>query len=437
MSRIKLTRNLLLFSLAGLLGVACGDDDGGGGMVDARPMVDAPMGMADAGVDAAPEVDAAVPTHSGVISVQDIKFLGTPLNGLGHGLAVLIDFAPLPDADHAPTTVVDDNPISPLGCEAYLWDKNDTDFKNFPLPGEDHGTVTIAGATGGNMTCVFNAAAKGYICPEAMGMDGGPITPGIGGDGNLAGFTDAAGAAFSAAHVGLYLSLPAAADPRNRGPFPIVGYSATPAPTAVVYNPYAQAEATYTGSYLVLEGAGPNPAYSEDENTTAPSDPLLNGDMVDVSLTPGGGMAFNFAAVNDINAGDAFALDANSETAMTSYTDLTDGNALTLTCTNCGAAPSVIVNITATDGNITNIGPSSIPEPVNKLVNIRCSELAGDGVVTIPDNLMQVLQNAAPTRIRISFSNVGVSLLNANTSGPPNTTNIVVGHGIVAVVNQP
>lgn len=349
------------------------------------------------------------PTHGGVISIQDISIHGAPQ--AGHGLTVQV----LLSASSAP--VYQELPGQAAGCKAWSYDLQ----RNQPPSLTDQGVVTINGLPGGSIDCSFQGT--GYGCPVASGSGETSVAPGQTGTAELT----IASAAFSAADVGRYLRVTGAANSGNDGAFPIVAVlSAT---TAVVVNMNAAAE-TFAASYAVIAGAGPVPGN--------PPDPIAGGDELTVSITPGGEMAFDVPSSGPIPAGDAFVLDDASRAVIGALP--LDGTGVTLSCAgeggSCGPAQSTIVRISSTDGSVEGLSPFAMPAPIARVVEIQCVVLGGDGTLAIPADAMKLLEEAhqeAPiTRIRTAFMREGLVSLTNPAPKPPNTVNVLVGHGVLA-----
>lgn len=137
-----------------------------GPLPDAAPPLDATLPLdahfprdAEGLLDAHARGDAALdgaavvrPTHSGLISVQELSFAAADA---GQGLTVqaLLTAATRPDYE--------EHPGQPTGCKAWSYDLS----MRAPAPVEDHGTLTIDGLTGGPLHCEF-AAGRGYACDQ-------------------------------------------------------------------------------------------------------------------------------------------------------------------------------------------------------------------------------------------------------------------------------
>lgn len=381
--------------------------------------------LPDAGIDAGPEN-----THTGTVSIHDTTILNAPT--LGHGLSIGIDFPPntdrLPDYEAMPG--------SPVGCKAWLYDLAAGDV---PVVGSDEGTITITGTTAEVPDCNF-VPGVGYLCIAGAGASDTTVVD----DSALGGAIPAdtalvtiSGATFDMNDVGRYLSVSGATNAANNGSFPVVGVGSM-AGQLVIANPAAVTEATaFTGTWTVLAGAGPNPAY-----LLGAPDPLQDSDMVTAAITPGGGMHIDWDSTIfpfPINTGDSFSLNDASE-AIVSATGaavvLDDGNAVTLNCEetagSCPAASGTIVTIQSTDAPIpVGAPPYYFPPATSKMGLIRCANIGPSGLITASADAMAFLQDANATRFRTVYLRVGFAIGVTRFAGV-NGTNVVVGHSITA-----
>jgi hypothetical protein len=143
-------RLLAAFNLALLS--ACPSDDPPKAEHEPRPRSDVP----------------SAPTHSGLISIQDVSIANLPQ--AGHGLTVQSFFLPLRAPDY------EDKPGSLFGCEVSAYDAS-----RGGLPREtDQGKLRIDGIAGGSISCGF-AAGRGYVCPTASGSASVEVVSGDGG----------------------------------------------------------------------------------------------------------------------------------------------------------------------------------------------------------------------------------------------------------------
>jgi hypothetical protein len=234
------------------------EDAGGSVTADA----DAPS-SSDAGTGS-----VLAPTHTGLVSIQDIAIANLP--AAGHGLTVNAFFTPLV----APDFIEDAGQLT--GCRAWSYDVT---TKPAP-PEQDHGELHIQGTKNndGVLTCRF-VPQRGYLCPTAVGSAMVAVGSPSGADVAIT----LAGATFATSDVGRYLQLSGAGSSTNNGAFAIVGVTS---PTEVVVaNPRATAE-TFAGSFTVLAGAGPTPNNLYD--------PFIAGTKVTIGLAPGAGAGSAF-----------------------------------------------------------------------------------------------------------------------------------------------
>ncbi|UQA63942.1 hypothetical protein E8A73_039205 [Polyangium aurulentum] len=352
---------------------------------------------------------AVAPTHGGIISIQDISIHGAPQAGHGLTVQVLLTAATAP--------VYEENPGQITGCKAWSHDVQE----NPAPPLTDQGMVAIKGLEDGPINCTFQNT--GYVCPAASGAGQASVAPGPMGATEYT----VMGAAFSEADVGRYLRVTGSVNGGNSGAFPIVAVSS--ATTAVVVNAKAVAE-EFPATYTVVAGAGPVPGN--------PNDPIAGGDELTVALQPGGDMAFHVPESGPIPAGDAFVLDTASQAVIGALP--LDGTAVTLGCAgqggSCGPAQATLVRISSTDGSVAGLSPFAMPAPIDKQVEIQCVVVGGEGKLVIPAEAMKLLQDAHQatpiTRIRTAFMREGVATLANPAPQPPNTLNILVGHGLLA-----
>jgi hypothetical protein len=154
--------------------------------------------------------DAGVPTHTGLLSIQDMAIHGWPQ--LGHGLTVQIAFTPARPPDY------EEQPGQLTGCKGWVYDVT----KSPPPTPSDQGTVTIAGLSGGTIECRFEPSI-GYVCPTWTGSGQTSVTLGSSGSAEYA----IEGAAFTDADVGRYLQITAGSG--SLGACPIVRAPSAPA----------------------------------------------------------------------------------------------------------------------------------------------------------------------------------------------------------------
>lgn len=348
---------------------------------------------------ATPDATAALATHAGLVSVQDIAIANLPQ--AGHGLTVNVFF------NAARTPAWEERAGSVSGCRAYAYDA----ISNPAPPEEDHGDLSIEGIRNGALSCRF-VAGRGYTCPTATGT--ATVTTGSPSGGVVT--IDVPGASFGAADVGRWLRTSGAANEKNNGAFPIVGVPS--ASQLVVVNPAAVAEA-FAASFEVVAGAGPTP--------NDPYSPFSADTKVAIRLEPNG--PHLAIPTTEVRPGDGFSLDGASAPRITNVP--VTGEPITLSCGDrCGSADGTIVRITTTDGDLTGLSPVAMPMPKQKLVEIQCVEL-GTGTVTVPAQAMKLLAEAhaaSPiTRIRTAFMRDGLAVVPSGA----NVTYLATGRGLL------
>jgi len=150
-----LARGLVILTCSG-----CPLEEDGNGLLDGDLALDAGAAPRfDASNDApplpspAPSGDAGVqrPTHSGLISIQELSFPGLP--AVAGGITVQALFTPASRPDY------EEKPGEPTGCRAWSYDIEERP----PPTEEDHGTLELAGFVEGSLTCRFDPA-RGYVC---------------------------------------------------------------------------------------------------------------------------------------------------------------------------------------------------------------------------------------------------------------------------------
>jgi hypothetical protein len=397
-----------------VLAAACG---GGGGTVDASidgRDLDAPA--PDALAADATGIDAAAAGYTGRIVVDEVSVQDHI--ELGRGGLVSIEFGPLPGVP----PVFDDRDAQGFGCAAWVHDLSE----GTAPPRTNEGTVTISGASAPMPPCIFDSD-PGYHCPAGGGSGGAgdAIIDDAAGPGTAA-LVDAAPSAytFGNADIGRQLWI-AGATPWNNGLFPIIAVDT--ATNAVIYaNPQALPQATFVGSYLVEAAAGPVP-FGQDF--------LADDDTLQVALASGVGGHFDSFTV-PVGSGDAFALDAPSESAIAAVPF--DGAALTLDCAGysgqCGDGAVTSVDLVSTDGVPDPARPEyALPEPADRWAVVRCV-VAGTEVI-IPAEAMAVVAATAPTRVSTTYRRA--MRVVAQNDGDANRTTVLVGHAITGYSDPP
>lgn len=328
-----------------LLATASCGDDSNPNRPDANPddEVDA------APADAMPDAEPAVTTHSATVSILDVRVetevgaVGAALGSGGQVVATMLPVAgDVPGVVDAVGQIYDDrSPTTGAGCAAFVWDLT---VPELPPVGEDHGDLTITGSAQTIPPCTF--VGDDYLCLGATGMGSAtlnaitpdPVVTATAADQNFASIT-IPGATFSAADVGRYVKITGATHIRNNGTFPVIGFSATPAPTLIYVNPPAQAQTPDLSavSYTTISGAGPVPTSPEF---------LADDAMVTVALDAPVGDEFEDYTTIATAAGDNFSMDTAS-TALTAIP--VNGSTFTVGCntsvfTHTGSANGATFN---------------------------------------------------------------------------------------------
>ncbi|HEX6241164.1 MAG TPA: hypothetical protein VFZ61_09740, partial [Polyangiales bacterium] len=222
---------------------------------------------------------AELPTHTGLISIQDVSIANQPT--AGHGLTINALFTPWVAADY------EERPDELGGCRVWSYD-----LSVAPAPPEqDQGTLEIGGIRNGDLRCVFEDG-RGYVCPSASGQAELVSSAGTAGRATYASATPL----FEPRFAGHYLRVEGASTVANNGAFPILGV--TSATELLLANPRASDE-RFMARYSLLAGAGPIPGGGFS--------PFQTDRAVEVSLRSGGEGSFEFAPVS-LTPGAAFSL---------------------------------------------------------------------------------------------------------------------------------
>jgi hypothetical protein len=155
--------------------------------------------------------------------------------------------------------------------------------------------------------------------------------------------------------------------------------------------------------------------------TTALPDVVIDGDSVAIGFHP---TDAKFTAYNKtVGAGANPTLTAATKTALSSPIDL-GATGLTIAINEDVNLPTaLVVVIDAT--NATNSGATDLGTNATKTANLTCA-VALANTMTIPGDLLAILKNIAPTKLRISIFHDGsdLGLLGTNLS-------VVVGQGLI------
>jgi hypothetical protein len=376
--------------------IGCGDDT-----MSASPdaAIDAPH--PDAAMPDATAPDAG-PTFSGLVLIADFKVQGH--DELGHGGVIDIRFAQN-GTGPVPQTHVDATQGG-LGCTADLFAAADANQG----PGLAEGRVQITGMSAAIPDCTFGSIAnEGYRCVGQSGPSTIAIAPGGGSTAQVT----VNNATFSNADAGRYLDIRGDTTfTSNNGRFPIIQ---TISATQVLIGHPAPQVNTFSGNYMTVAGAGPvpnGPAFLEAT------------DNVSVSLAVGGGNDFPPFTQTGMHGVAPFHLTTVSAALMTAIP--ANGNAVTLECDiNAGACDGTLtlVSIDTTDGAVGSLPPYVMPPATGHVARVNCAFIGR--TADIPANIMQVVMQAAPTRIQTFFVRLNLAM-----TSDTNQTTFVLGRGI-------
>jgi hypothetical protein len=357
--------------LCGVLAVggACGggddDDDDGDDQPDASPG-DEP--------DAAPGA-----SHTGQALLLDLAFQNLPELGRGVLLELLFQ-----DKAETKAFSYEESPGSPFACKV-------TEFtpEDFEPPGVDEGTFQYTVAGGPEFPPCTYVPEEGYRCIGVTGA-GGDIAV-VDAKMDLFSLTNPK-VTFGADEVGRLLDISGSANPSNNGQFPIVDAAGDNTIIFVNQTPGAAAEKGTAAEYLTLAGVGlaeQNEILADDAQVTF----ALNASD--------GAVAEDFSRPIDI--GDAFVIDDASADLIAAIP--TDGSSFTIGCDgeggSCGVATASLLQIVATDGDISQVPPFVLPPPRKKATTVFCVFLALS--VTVNQASSQYIADVGATRIRAVF----------------------------------
>lgn len=390
---------------------------------DANPVYDG------APADASPEA-----TRSATIAIQQVNVFasvaaaGGPSYALGGG-SISIDFSDLTGTEVAP--VYGDGSIGT--CTVYKYTKGTT----APAPSVDEGAITVGGD--GFLRsipgpCQFNATAGDYLCVAGAGSDVDGQHSATAGNGTTS--VTLSGATFDLAgqgQVGMYLQVTGG---NLGGAYPILAVTDTD--TLLIAGAAVAAGTITSGSYALLQGAGPipggNPQYLSDG--TGGATDVVTVQMDASSAFPGG----IDVALEPIADGFALATDADLPNAFPST-----ARDVTFTCEgaggNCGSDPATgdlkafIITGSTTSGSVAGLPPFVMPAVPNgnEYTTFTCSFLApSDDGGTIPSAAVEAILDTTPAPTRIE-----TRVIRANGStqfvgpGAANQLNVLVGRALV------
>jgi hypothetical protein len=355
------------------------------------------------------------PTHSGLISIHEVSVAGMPQ--VGHGLSARIDFnlaTRPPDFDEAPGELE--------GCKAWLYDMQ---LDPPPARSGDEGKVVITGTTEPIPEgCVSGEA--GYFCPVgSWQLRNGRVTPDGGGTARYeipeATFSDELAA-------GRYVWVNGNSSAGASGRFPILGV--TSSSSLLVQNPLAVETTLPAGSATILAGAGPVPRN--------PRNPIVGGEAVSLRIEPSEVGHFSFPDIQLVAGGD-FAPDEATLALLQNFP--IEAAAPTLSCSGpggrCGESELSAVSISSTDADVTGLSPLAFPNPTRKQIFVLCGVLGGDGSVTVPSGVTDLIREAhaaSPlTRLRVAYMRDGFAAVQNPPPAPANPVNILVGHQVLGL----
>lgn len=382
----------ILFVLMG-----CGDDT-----TSASPDAAIDAHNPDAAMPDATPPDAG-PTFNGLVLIADFKVMGH--DELGHGGVIDIRFNR--DGSGPQPQMHVDATQGGLGCTADLFAAADVANEG---PGLAEGRVQITGMSASIPSCEFGSIPnEGYRCVGQSGQSTIAIAPGGGSTAQVT----VSNATFSSADAGRYLDIRGDTTySSNNGRFPIIQ---TISATQVLIGHPAPQVNTFSGSYMTVAGAGPvpnGPAFLEAT------------DAVTVTLTAGGANDFPAFTQSGMHGVAPFFLTAPSEARIVAMP--TDGSAVSLACDiNRGACDGALtlVSIDTTDGAVGTLPPYVMPPATGHVARVNCAFIGTSA--DIPASIMQVVMQAAPTRIQTFFVRLNLAM-----TPDTNQTTFVLGRGI-------
>jgi hypothetical protein len=389
----------------------------------------------DAAVDAAIDapIDAPTITHVGSITVAETALLtaGTANTILGQGVVISPNFV---TASGNPP-VLDTTGGTPNGCKVFTF--NDSAEIAASL-GLNEGSVQVTVNTNGGQTiptyptCTF-VPGVGYRCVDpsstAAITGGGSVT--LAPQSGVASMTLGGGspASFANDDVGRWVQFSGTGSSTVDGrEFAILNVPTST--TAIIAIPgFTTAETLATGQFTTVGGYAIQPSLADPGQ-------LADSASVTVAVTgnaSGGMNHFGSFSRTIANAGDDFTvLDADANRMRNIPID---GTAFSLSCSSCGTANGMAVQIVTTDTALPP-DPYVFPTPTSKSVQIICT---GTGVSTInvPANVSAFLQASMTNNAR----RIRTVLLRAerDLTPPSATTNmaVIVGHSLVGFTSPP
>ncbi|MEY4513902.1 MAG: hypothetical protein RLZZ450_6024 [Pseudomonadota bacterium] len=173
------------------------------------------------------------------------------------------------------------------------------------------------------------------------------------------------------------------------------------------------------------------PAIGERAAAASASVSVVHESGVTLSLVPDGDSAFDGVEAT-LTPGAAFNLDSATNATLQNLP--LRGDAVSLSCRECGAAEVTIVRITSSDGDLTGSSPVAMPAPKQKSVEIQCVAL-GSSTIVVPAAAMQLLAEthrlSPATRVRTAFMRDGLRVVTNQPPRAPNQLVLAVGHGVL------
>ncbi len=430
---IDLKKTLFVLATAPLALGACSDPE---------PSVDAAPDPADATVAIDADTTDAMPDTSflGTVSLAEVAIS----NNLGEGVVVAgsvinVSFTNPADITKAPEPGYTENFNA---CRIFVYDVAGGEA---PPTGSDGGDVTIAGTAASMLPafgCAYNQTVDTYLCSSADTAASGPLpvgtvlTPMGGGVVSLL----VPGADFSGENyrgMNIILDGFVGNDVAANGRFPIVGQPATD--TLLIFNTTLLAPTTALTTalaYQTLIGAGPIIGGFDGLPDLGGFDFLDDG-TADVTITK--------AAITDVPEIDNM-LTANGDGFMLATASAqphmlpTDGSLAKFDCAgtggSCGVATGaplkgIVVFGSTTDGDISDLGPTTMPAPVSRYATFQCSGIFATDITLNAGAMALLLGTGATRATRIQTS---VTYAHAET---PGQNSILLSHGVVGFTDVP
>ncbi|HTJ41175.1 MAG TPA: hypothetical protein VL463_03740 [Kofleriaceae bacterium] len=441
-------RMTVLTALAGASALAaCGDDATKGGPADAKiPVIDAPNNTPDGSPDAMPPDAMPTAEVAGTVAVTDVTVLDSDSAAAGgiKGGAISITFSDL--TMNGGTVLSGTSQVN--GCVVVKYDPT-----HLPNPPEDAGAITVTNnpanespATGLLKTvgpCVFNAAAKTYLC--VSNNDTAQTATAVGSNATIPGsvtyqFTTTP---FTGEKlVGSYLRINGFTNAHfNSGAsaFPIVAQPTDN--TVLVINPAGAGDVAEPGTTgltdTVLNGFNPVPALGGNG-----PDFLGTGG---ITITKTTATAFKMFAQNIDVPGQGWTLsDPGDPTAIPLTGTATEQKYGCGTGNTCGDGSTTLIQAMIISGRATkksvaglpNYGmPTEVPG-TDTWLEYQCGFI-GSKTATLDAAALQAIIDFAPTRVEMRVINsAGNIITDTSLPGSPQTF-VVAGHAFVGHTTAP